>query len=62
MFKRKKKKNNNNPTKLQSQILSTYDIFDDDDISTETLLCLVADTCDCDIDDVVDTLAIFRAE
>ena len=61
MFKRKKK-NNNNPTKLQSEILSMYDLFDDEDVSTERLLCMVADACECDIDDVVDTLAIFRAE
>lgn len=45
-----------------SRILATYDLFDDDDISTERLLCLVADTCNCDIDDVVDVLVRYKAK
>ena len=59
MFKRKKK-NNNKPTESQSRILSMYDLFDDDDISTERLLCMVADACECDIDDVTNTLILFK--
>jgi hypothetical protein len=41
-------------------ILSTYDMFDDEDVSTERLLCMVADYCNCDIDDVTDVLIRYR--
>lgn len=43
-------------TMLEEKILATYDLFDDDDISTERLLALVADDCDCEVDEVVNVL------
>lgn len=42
------------PTK--EEILAAYDMWDDDDISTERLLQLTADTCGCEITDVIDAL------
>ena len=39
-----------------SEILMFYEMFDDDDISTERLLAMVADAAGCDIDDVVSVL------
>lgn len=41
---------------LEEKILATYDLFDDDDISTERLLALVADDCDCEVDEVVNVI------
>lgn len=43
-------------TMLEEKILATYDLFDDDDISTERLLALVADDCDCEVDEVLNVL------
>jgi len=40
-----------------AEILMYYEMFDDDDISTERLLAMVADAAGCDIDDVVSALA-----
>lgn len=40
----------------QLNILATYDMFDDDDISTERLLAMVCDECHCDVDDVINAL------
>lgn len=40
----------------QLDILTTYDMFDDDDISTERLLAMVCDECHCDVDDVINAL------
>lgn len=40
----------------QLDILTTYDMLDDDDISTERLLALVCDECHCDVDDVINAL------
>ena len=42
--------------KRQRRILDAYDLFDDGDISTERLLALVCDECDCEVDEVVDAL------
>ena len=44
-------------TTREQKILATYDFFDDEDISTERLLALVADDCDCGIDEVVNILS-----
>lgn len=41
-----------------AEILETYEALDDDDVSTERLLCMVADICECDIDDVAEALAM----
>lgn len=38
------------------KILASYELHDDDDISTERLLQMVADDCHCDVSDVVDAL------
>ena len=46
----------NKLTNKDKQILSVYEYWDNDDYSTEMLLQLVADTCNCSISDVVDTL------
>lgn len=40
----------------QLDILTTYDMFDDDDISTERLLAMVCDSCHCEVDDVINAL------
>ncbi len=40
----------------QLDILTTYDMLDDDDISTERLFALVCDECHCDVDDVINAL------
>lgn len=40
----------------QEQILEAYGLFDDDEISTERLLAMVADYTGCDIDDVVEAI------
>jgi len=41
---------------LKNRILASYEYHDDDDISTERLLQMVADDCHCDISDVIDAL------
>lgn len=48
-------------SKKEKQILEAYDFWDDDDISTERLLAMVSDECDCDVDEVVDVLVKYRA-
>lgn len=40
----------------EKQILAVYEYYDTDDYSTEMILQLVADTCKCDISDVIDAL------
>ena len=47
-------------TAFEQKILATYDFFDDEDISTERLLALVADDCDCEIDEVVNILSKYN--
>ena len=42
----------------QLDILTTYDMLNDDDISTERLLAMVCDECHCDVDDVIDAFAL----
>ena len=39
------------------EIMASWDAHDDDDISTERLLEMVADDCKCEVDDVVETLS-----
>lgn len=41
----------------KAAIKATWEMFDDGDISTERLLQLVADACDCTVSDVVDAIA-----
>lgn len=43
-------------TAKERQIIASYNFFDEDDISTERLLALVCDDCDCEVDEVVETL------
>ena len=40
-----------------AEILMFYEMFDDDDISTERLLAMTADAAGCEVDDVVSALA-----
>ena len=40
----------------QLDIIKTYDMLDDDDISTERLFALVCDECHCDVDDIINAL------
>lgn len=40
----------------RAMILDVYNMYDTDDVSTERLLAMVADTVGCDIDEVVDAL------
>ena len=54
--KKRRIKKRNKPS--VAEILEVYEALDDDDVSTERLLCMVADTCGCDIDDVVEALAM----
>ena len=42
--------------KKQKRILKSYNAHEDGDISTERLLALVCDDCDCDVDDVMGAL------
>lgn len=48
-------------TTEQEAICNAYDMLNDDDISTERLLQMVADHCDCDTGDVVDALKAARS-
>lgn len=38
------------------EILRVYNYLDDNDVSTERLLAMVCDECDCDVTEVVDAL------
>lgn len=38
------------------QILVSYELHDDDEISTERLLQMIADDCDCDVSEVVEAI------
>ena len=40
----------------KEEILAVYESMDDNNISTERLLQIVADMCDCEIDEVINTL------
>lgn len=40
----------------KDKIIASYKLHDDDDISTERLLQMVADDCDCSISDVIEVL------
>lgn len=40
----------------ERQIIASYNFWDEDDISTERLLALVCDDCDCEVDEVVEVL------
>lgn len=41
---------------LKQQVKEAYELFDDNDISTERLLAMVSDYCNCEVEDVVDVL------
>lgn len=58
-FKNKKSKKTKEEQEYEDfvdKVLAVYEMLDDDDISTQRLLMMVADTCDCEVDDVVDAL------
>lgn len=38
------------------EILGVYELFDDEDLSDEMLLQMVADICECEIDEVLEAL------
>ena len=40
------------------QIIASYEAHDEDDVSTERLLAMVADDCGWDVSDVVEVLAL----
>lgn len=40
----------------QKRIVTAWDMFNDDDVSTERLLALTADYCACEIDEVIEAL------
>ena len=42
---------------FKERVKMAYEMFDDDDISTERLLAMVADYCHCDVDAVIEVLA-----
>lgn len=39
-----------------NRIIASYEWHDDDDISTERLLAMVADDCDCDVSKVIEVI------
>jgi hypothetical protein len=43
-------------TPEEEQIIVVYTMFDDDDVSTERLLSMVADECQRDVSDVAEAL------
>lgn len=43
-------------TAKERSIMASYNFWDDDDISTERLLALVCDECNCEVDEVTDVL------
>ncbi len=43
-------------TAKERQIYASYQFWDDDDISTERLLALVCDDCNCDVGEVTDVV------
>ena len=43
-------------TKRQKKIIESYNIHDTSDVSTERLLAMVCDDCNCDFCDVVEAL------
>ncbi len=47
-------------TLKELEILDAYEFWDDDDISTERLLALICDECDCDVDEVVAVLSKYK--
>jgi len=53
---------NGRMTLKEQEILASYIFFDDDDISTERLLALVCDDCNCEVDEVVSVLAKYRKD
>ena len=57
-MKPKKRRTKKKKKPSVAEILEVYEALDDDDVSTERLLCMVADTCGCDIDGVVEALAM----
>lgn len=50
---------NRKPTRREQEILASYNFFDDEDVSTERLLALVCDDCDCEVDEVVSVLTLY---
>lgn len=50
----KKRKLNPNNEADRAYVQSVWDSFDDDDISTERLIAMVADTCELDYEDVLE--------
>ena len=50
----KKRKLNPNNEEDRAYVQSVWDSFDDDDISTERLIAMVADTCGLDYEDVLE--------
>ena len=55
-----KKSKQRQMSKKEARILASYDMHDDEDISTEMLLQMVADDCRCDIMDVIDVLEEYK--
>ena len=44
-------------SEVDDEIMASWDAHDDDDISTEMLIQMVADDCKCEADDVIETLS-----
>ena len=40
-----------------NEIIESWNAHDDNDVSTEKLLQMVADDCKCEVDDVIETLS-----
>ncbi len=49
-------KNKKEKFDLHSRIIATYELFEDDEVSTERLIAMVADACECETDDVINAL------
>lgn len=43
-------------TKRQNKIVAAWEFWDDDDCSTERLIALVCDACNCEVEEVIEAL------
>ncbi len=56
------KKNEWKLTAQEAKIVASINFWDDGDISTERLLALVCDDCECEVDEVTAVLVKYFAE
>ena len=49
-------------TRLEQNIIASWNFWEDDDMSTERLLAHICDDCECEVDEVVDVLKKYSVE